>query len=390
MTILNHDKIYYLFKEDGKYQKIVRYYHDWVIFPYFHYNSENEYCLIEFFNGDEFDHFLLEELLDKEHLEKIYNKTAYLLLNNSHEAFHWIVKDVYKYIVQEFKVPTQQIILLSESADICDVINATAKEYGLEPIYSKWINKFQYDVHRHNNDFINEGGSRTPPKLQTYTKKFINLNRRWRDHRTALVAGLWDRGILDLGYVSLAKSDDERNWKNILPTLENLFAEDDYFLNLFKNNKTELENFPELRVDSVDLTKNQPNLNSSLDYFYKNTYFSVISETNFFTKWPDHSARFMSEKTFKPIAYKHPFIIVSVPRFLEKLRYIGYKTFSPYINESYDLESNDSLRLVKIIDEIERLSKFNDSELEEFVKGVADICEHNYNVLMNRSDFIYD
>lgn len=389
MTILNHNKIYYLFKENDQYQKIIRYYHDWVIFPYYHYNNSNEYCLIEFFNGDEFYHFKLEDLLDKEHIDKLFDKTAYLLLNNSHESFHWIVHDIYKYFIIDYKIPPGQIILLSESADIGDVILSVSKEYHLEPILTKWINKFQYDVHRHNNDYIEEGGERTPPVFKKYSKKFINLNRRWRDHRTALVACLWDRGLLEHGYVSLARSDDAKTWKDILPWFENLYNDNQYLLNLFSSKKNELENLPELTVDKVDLTENQPNLNRTLNYFYQNTYFSVVSETNFFTKWPDHNARFMSEKTFKPIAYKHPFIIVSVPKFLEKLRYIGYKTFSPYINESYDQEMNDSLRLIKIVDEIERLSTLNDYELGEFIKSVNCICEYNYNLLMTRSDFIY-
>ena len=36
---------------------------------------------------------------------------------------------------------------------------------------------------------------------------------------------------------------------------------------------------------------------------------------------------------------------------------MGYKTFSPYIDESYDNELNTELRMVKAIDSIEKMSK---------------------------------
>jgi len=123
-----------------------------------------------------------------------------------------------------------------------------------------------------------------------------------------------------------------------------------------------------------------------------NTYFSVVNETNFYTtgkRFFNQTGRLLSEKTFKPIACKHPFIIVSVPNFLDKVRELGYKTFSPYINEFYDTIIDDNERLHAIILEIERLCNLNDAQLQDFLNGVREIVEYNQTVLLNKKIF-YD
>jgi hypothetical protein len=71
------------------------------------------------------------------------------------------------------------------------------------------------------------------------------------------------------------------------------------------------------------------------------------------------------------------------------LRTLGYKTFHPYIDESYDSETSDVVRLKMILKEIERLSKFNDDEVSEFIDMVKPIVEHNYLTLLDRKDNQY-
>ena len=57
---------------------------------------------------------------------------------------------------------------------------------------------------------------------------------------------------------------------------------------------------------------------------YKETFFSLVSETLF---GEDKESLFITEKTFKPIAYRHPFMIVGSMGTLRHLRYLGYETF---------------------------------------------------------------
>ena len=60
------------------------------------------------------------------------------------------------------------------------------------------------------------------------------------------------------------------------------------------------------------------------------------TETNFF---------FITEKTIKPIRAGIPFVIVGCRHYLKKLKQLGFKTFSPYIDESYDNEPDTNRRI---------------------------------------------
>ena len=47
----------------------------------------------------------------------------------------------------------------------------------------------------------------------------------------------------------------------------------------------------------------------------------------------------------------------STPQHLKRLQILGYKTFSPYIDESYDLIENNKERFYAIVNEIDRINK---------------------------------
>jgi hypothetical protein len=132
------------------------------------------------------------------------------------------------------------------------------------------------------------------------------------------------------------------------------------------------------------------------DYtFYENSYFSVITETlyyphhavpnqNYIGHVPAFIGLFLTEKTYKPIAMKHPFILLAPQYSLRMLQERGYKTFSPFIDESYDEIENDTLRLQAVVEEVKRLSK---SDLVEFTYQIKDIVEHNEKILRNQKVF---
>jgi hypothetical protein len=135
-------------------------------------------------------------------------------------------------------------------------------------------------------------------------------------------------------------------------------------------------------LDTPELYVNQVQVDNNLDYYYENTYFSIVNETNYFKDLGE--GLFLSEKVFKPVLRCHPFILVSRPHSLSKLKELGYKTFSPYIDESYDEEVNDYLRLQMIVNEIERLSNLSEPMLVEFLASVKEIVEYNYQLLTNK------
>jgi hypothetical protein len=119
---------------------------------------------------------------------------------------------------------------------------------------------------------------------------------------------------------------------------------------------------------------------------------SQIDPYYFFSFWK-HMPRekfsvsaFATEKTYKAIACARPFIIVSSPNFLKDLRQLGFKTFHPYIDESYDQEYNINDRFAAITKEITRLNNLSEQEFNELLNKLQPIADHNLVIFNYRKE----
>lgn len=124
---------------------------------------------------------------------------------------------------------------------------------------------------------------------------------------------------------------------------------------------------------------------------YSRSYISVVTETDFFQQYHSNhtvslNCTFPTEKTFKPIKARHPFIIVSRPHFLKHLKQLGYKTFHPHINEFYDDIENDEKRMDAILTEMQRLAAYSQQEWGAFLYHINHICQYNFDLLINRCE----
>ena len=104
---------------------------------------------------------------------------------------------------------------------------------------------------------------------------------------------------------------------------------------------------------------------------HNQTAISVVLETIF-------DARIhLTEKTLRPLACGHPFILAAGPGSLALLRKYGFQTFSPYINETYDTVQDNDLRLQLIVEEMKRIQLLSDSERTELVKQCNQVAKIN-------------
>jgi hypothetical protein len=103
-----------------------------------------------------------------------------------------------------------------------------------------------------------------------------------------------------------------------------------------------------------------------------NCQISVVLETVF-----DDQRIHLTEKTLKPIACGHPFILAAGPGALEYVRSYGFKTFAPWIDESYDQETNSYTRLQKIIESMKKIQTLLGPERENFLSEIERIAEFN-------------
>jgi hypothetical protein len=226
-----------------------------------------------------------------------------------------------------------------------------------------------------------------PYEVKLKEKKFLCFNKVHRVHRVILMADMIRAGLVRDSFYSFEGIGN--TWINeYLDSKAKHEFED--FLQVLADNK---HLFP-LRLNITETRTNPIDLQPDDIYYHDESYFSVITETVFYkdrkremTMSNHMDTLFISEKTYKTMAFKHPFIVMGYPGTLEYLQKSGYKTFHPYIDESYDLVYADNIRYEMIVKEIQRLCALSDQEWMEWQEGVKEIVEHNYNLLKNRKVF---
>lgn len=109
--------------------------------------------------------------------------------------------------------------------------------------------------------------------------------------------------------------------------------------------------------------------------WYDNTCFSFVCET--FINKNSNNIIWASEKTAKPIAFQHPFVILGSMGILQTLKSIGFETFENLFDESYDTESDWTKRLDILTNNVKQFQKRPyDSITEQKIK-------HNYELFFD-------
>jgi hypothetical protein len=91
----------------------------------------------------------------------------------------------------------------------------------------------------------------------------------------------------------------------------------------------------------------------------------------------------LTEKTFKPICLRMPFIIVGTCGSLAYLKSYGFKTFGDVWDESYDNETDDAIRLERIASLLRSLDELSAEGKQDLFNMAQEIVEHNYNHFYN-------
>jgi hypothetical protein len=87
----------------------------------------------------------------------------------------------------------------------------------------------------------------------------------------------------------------------------------------------------------------------------------------------------ITEKTFKAIALEMPFVLVAPAGSLEYLREYGFQTFADIFDESYDTETDDILRVEKVVKLLKDLDGLSAKERQQIHRACLPRVEHNYN-----------
>jgi hypothetical protein len=86
----------------------------------------------------------------------------------------------------------------------------------------------------------------------------------------------------------------------------------------------------------------------------------------------------ITEKTFKAIALEMPFVLVAPAGSLSYMREYGFQTFADIFDESYDLETDDILRIEKVVKLLKDLDALTVKERQRIHQACLPAVEHNY------------
>lgn len=200
-------------------------------------------------------------------------------------------------------------------------------------------------------------------------KKFICFNRFMnRPHRIAVCYLALKYNLLEQGYFSFI-TDLHRD---SLKLLKGFFDDE----NLEEADK-KIKSLVPYEIDTQHLSPEQKKsfypIDNNKKELYQNSYVHITSETQF----NEYTSPFFSEKTWRPIMNLQPFIFIGNPGSLEKLRELGFKTFHPFINESYDLIKNDRQRFLALEQEIKKFSEMPIEEIHSWYYSILNTLIHN-------------
>lgn len=195
----------------------------------------------------------------------------------------------------------------------------------------------------------------SPPAFDNYKYSFTYLCGFPRKDKLHMLSKLFDHNLLDDSFWSCGSINFDCNLK--LPALPKIIDYD-------KSKKYKKHCWQQINPS-----------------FFKYSRFSLVQETEMSTR----SNRY-TEKTYKCFWMKHPFVLAGNYEALKLLHHDGFKTFHPYIDESYDdIEDRDE-RISAIIKEVKILCNKTDIKWNEFMSKISSVLIHNY----NHAKFLYN
>lgn len=214
-----------------------------------------------------------------------------------------------------------------------------------------WYRDFQYF----------ESGS-----FDQFDKVFIcynHLTSKYRSYRLHLVSNLMEQDLVKHGSVSLFHD----GWQKTIEDPNNPL-----------DNRARVKIYKQLRNVSNPLTidTDAPTGEMSAKVNLKDltdALFHVVTETVYF-----QDKLHLTEKVFKPIVAKRPFLLVAAPGNLAYLKSYGFRTFDRWIDESYDAEPDHYIRIEKITFELAKLCAMSPAVLKQMHTEMQQVLEYNF------------
>ena len=267
------------------------------------------------------------------------------------------------FILKKYKIPQESFIYMDSNNTYADIELDTK----INIIQYEYCALDQWRFTKQNPKMMYHGNTKSSKNMKRWSnskdkirkKHYLSFNRLPKDHRVKLVVSLDKHNLLDKGYVSFANKITDWDWKKMVTKEEQL----------------SLEKEMPLVIDNPDLSLCKHSYDVFDVRYFLDSYFQIVTGNNF-TDWTDQLI--FSEKIWKPITNLQPFIYLDDVGALKKLHEYGFKTFEPFIDESYDRVYNTEERFSMIEGEIIKLCNKPIEEIHEWYWSIEDVIKHNY------------
>ena len=217
--------------------------------------------------------------------------------------------------------------------------------------------------------------------VKKYNYDFISFNRiinSDRSYRIYFISKLKELELLDRGRVSFNVTN------NLFDDWRDEVADPNTKLSLHAQQHAEqhLTNINKLVIDSPQLPGSaSADIPRTIDCYIDPTnyvpiidsFWHIVTETVFY-----YDKLHLTEKIFKPIVSKQPFMLLAAPGNLAYLKSYGFKTFDSVIDESYDDIVDNDLRTEAVVDQLHWYCNLTPDEKTDIIQQLAPIIDYNF------------
>jgi hypothetical protein len=216
--------------------------------------------------------------------------------------------------------------------------------------------------------------------VKPYNYDFITFNRiitNDRSYRIYFVSLLKEQGLLPQGQVSFNVTDNLfDDWQDETSNPDSKLTS-----NAKQHIELHLNGITKLIIDSSEVpgsaSANIPRTIDRLDFnndtLNVDAFWHIVTETVFY-----YNKLHLTEKIFKPIVSKQPFMLLAAPGNLAYLKSYGFKTFDSVIDESYDLIQDPNLRTEAVVDQLHWYCNLTPGEKTNIIQQLEPIIQHNF------------
>lgn len=213
-----------------------------------------------------------------------------------------------------------------------------------------------------------------PLQNRKIKKKYITFNRLTggaRVYRSFLLAELTKHNLLDYGHISYSNNCPEHGdyATNILNSIVKYNINENYALDCIQVLNS--VKYP-LLIDTGETIANGSQSLGAIPQLIE-SFLHVVTETCF---WEDKTH--LTEKIFKPIVARQPFVLLGCANNLQYLRSYGFKTFDAWWDESYDSIADPMLRLQAVVKIINEICSMSNEDLTAMLRAMQHVLDYNY------------